>query len=133
MAPRVMYRMTQARWCFGERLREHRKTAAMTLSVAADVVGVKVSYMSDVELGNRKPFETHHVMALAAAFRLTNAATEELARLAAVERGGIRISANTHEAMQMLSTLARLVDDLSAIEVQEIQRLLSRVRESGSI
>ena len=50
---------------FGDALRKRRREAGKTLSDVAGVLGVSVVYVSDVERGNRRPFDSVRIIKLA--------------------------------------------------------------------
>ena len=71
---------------FGEALRKRRRETKRTLSDIADVLGVSVVYVSDVERGNRRPLNNDSIIKVAK-FLKTDAAP--LIRAADQERGVI--------------------------------------------
>jgi transcriptional regulator with XRE-family HTH domain len=50
---------------FGDALRKRRKDAGKTLGDVAEVLGVSVVYVSDVERSNRRPFDSERIIKLA--------------------------------------------------------------------
>ncbi len=71
---------------FGEALRKRRRETKKTLSDIADVLGVSVVYVSDVERGNRRPLNNDSIIKVAK-FLKTDPAP--LIRAADQERGVI--------------------------------------------
>jgi len=71
---------------FGEVLRKQRRQAGKTLADLAKPLGVSVVYLSDVERGNRKPFNNDRILK-AAEFLRTDASP--LIEAADWERGFI--------------------------------------------
>jgi transcriptional regulator with XRE-family HTH domain len=71
---------------FGDALRKRRKAAGKTLSDVAGLLEVSVVYVSDVERGNRRPFNTDRITKVAK-FLKTDAAP--LIAAADQERGVI--------------------------------------------
>lgn len=104
---------------FGKLLRERRKAGKKTMGEVADTVGCTVSFVSDVELGRRKPFQAGDISKIA---RMIGATRDEELRLqmaAAHERGSVAI---TNPRMQgIAAALARSGDRLSAEQIAEIE------------
>lgn len=94
------------RRAFGERLRELRKRAGKTLGDVADVLGVSVVYVSDVERGNRAPLRPDLVDKVADAL---GADAAELHRLAAEVRGAFELPTERmpERAREFVAGLAR--------------------------
>lgn len=51
---------------FGDLLRKLRRKAGKTLGDVADLLGLSVVFVSDVERGNRKPFSNDRIVKIAA-------------------------------------------------------------------
>jgi transcriptional regulator with XRE-family HTH domain len=71
---------------FGEALRKRRREANKTLSDIADVLGVSVVYVSDVERGNRRPLNNDSIIKVA---KFLKTEPEPLIKAADRERGVI--------------------------------------------
>jgi transcriptional regulator with XRE-family HTH domain len=97
---------TDRRRGFGERLRELRKKANLTLGDVADNLGVSVVYVSDVERGNRPPLRPDLIDKIAAV--LKSDATD-LHRLAAEARGAFEVRTDRipERAKEFMAGLAR--------------------------
>ena len=63
---------------FGEALRKRRRETKRTLSDIADVLGVSVVYVSDVERGNRRPLNNDSIIKVAKLAALTNTSAKLL-------------------------------------------------------
>ncbi|MGO8993895.1 MAG: helix-turn-helix domain-containing protein [Polyangiaceae bacterium] len=97
---------TDRRRGFGERLRELRKKAEMTLGDVAENLGVSVVYVSDVERGNRPPLRPDLIDKIAVV--LKSDATD-LHRLAAEVRGAFEVRTDRipERAKEFMAGLAR--------------------------
>jgi transcriptional regulator with XRE-family HTH domain len=71
---------------FGDLLRKLRRQADKTLGDLARLLGVSVVYVSDVERGNRKPFDNQRIIRIA---KFLNADPTALIEAADRERGFI--------------------------------------------
>ena len=71
---------------FGEALRRARREAGKRLSDIANLLGVSVVYVSDVERGNRRPFNNDRILRVA---RLLQTDAASLIAAADQERGVI--------------------------------------------
>jgi transcriptional regulator with XRE-family HTH domain len=102
----VLHMKTDRRRAFGERLRALRKKSEKTLGDVAEVLGVSVVYVSDVERGNRPPLRPD-LIEKAGAFLGADAA--ELHRLAAEVRGAfeLRTERMPERAKEFVAGLAR--------------------------
>lgn len=69
---------------FGSELRRIREAAGIPLSQFARSLGVSAAYLSDVELGNRQPFDAERIGQVA---RLLDVNASDLKVLAAETRG----------------------------------------------
>lgn len=69
---------------FGDALRRNRHDAEKTLGDVAELLGVSVVYVSDVERGNRGPFSNERIIKVA---ELVNTDPAPLIAAAAAERG----------------------------------------------
>lgn len=106
---------------FGKLLRKKRKEADKTLRATSDHIGVSVPYLSDVELGRRKPFQSAVVVSLA---EFLNADKDELLQAAATERQAVTIQSERGDVMQAAVGLARgeLTDD----DLKQILEIINR-------
>lgn len=91
---------------FGERLRALRKKADRTLGDVAEVLGVSVVYVSDVERGNRPPLRPDLIDKVAV---VLGGDAGELHKLAAEVRGAfeLRTDRMPERAKEFVAGLAR--------------------------
>jgi transcriptional regulator with XRE-family HTH domain len=109
---------------FGHVLRNNRRQAGKTLGDLAEVLGVSVVYLSDIERGNRKPLNKERILKIAGFL-----GTEATALLAAAdwERGFIEYDITKARPLEadvvggLVSGLARggITDD-QLMSIQEI-------------
>jgi transcriptional regulator with XRE-family HTH domain len=112
---------------FGKMLREKRKERGKTMGDIARALGCAVSYVSDVELGRRKPFQSEQITKIARALGGDPDDELKLHMAAAHERGSVSI---TNPKMQGIATaLARTGDRLSAEQIEQIEAVLRRAEE----
>ncbi len=110
---------------FGEALRKARHNAEKTLGDVATLLGVSVVYVSDVERGNRRPFNNERIIKVA---KFVNADPTPLIAAATAERGVIEYDitkANPLEAAvvsDLFSGLAR--GGVSDDQLEQIKRIL---------
>lgn len=110
---------------FGPLLREKRRHAGRTMAELARVLGVSVPYVSDVERGNRAPFDQRK---LHAAADFLGADVDELLTAAAVTRGCFRIDLSDNPvARSTAAALVRTWTELTDDELRQIRRIV----ESG--
>jgi transcriptional regulator with XRE-family HTH domain len=110
---------------FGDALRKRRREANKTLSEIADVLGVSVVYVSDVERGNRRPLNNESIIKVAK-FLKTDAAP--LIKAADQERGVIEYDISKARPLEadvvggLVSGLARggVTDD----QLRRIKKIL---------
>ena len=110
---------------FGDALRKSRHDAEKTLGDVANLLGISVVYMSDVERGNRGPFSNERILKVA---EFVNTDPAPLITAAAAERGVFEYditNANPLEAAvvrDLVSGLARggFTDD----QLEKIKKIL---------
>ena len=89
---------------FGDALRRTRQNAERTLGDIARLLGVSVVYVSDVERGNRRPFNNERILKVA---ELLEADPAPLIKAADVEKGVIEYDITKAKPLE-----ARVVGDL---------------------
>lgn len=110
---------------FGEALRKRRRDANKTLSDIADVLGVSVVYVSDVERGNRRPLNNESIIKVAKFLKIDAA---PLIKAADQERGVIEYDISKARPLEadvvggLVSGLARggVTDD----QLRRIKKIL---------
>ena len=110
---------------FGEALRRNRHNAEKTLGDVATLLGVSVVYLSDVERGNRRPFNNERIIRVA---KFINADPAPLIAAAIAERGVIEYDIANAKPLEaavvrdLVSGLARggFTDD----QLEKIKRIL---------
>jgi len=110
---------------FGEALRRARHSAEKTLGDVAALLGVSVVYVSDVERGNRRPFNNERIIKVAKFVKVDPA---PLIAAAAAERGVIEYDITNAKPLEaavvrdLVSGLARggFTDD----QLEKIKRIL---------
>ena len=113
---------------FGEHLRQLRKEKSKSMGDIARHIGVSVPYVSDVELGRRKPFAKVKIAQVA---ELLGVPAEPLIALAASDRGVVELdlepSTDSCAAGDSLkcSTEARKLRD----EVEQLRVDLERAKQ----
>lgn len=106
---------------FGGLLRRARKAAKMTMGDVARETGRSVSYISDVELGQRKPFKAPEIVRIA---RLLGTDAQPLIEAATRERGAVHIASQREDVMETAAGFARSADRLSPKKLEEIRKIL---------
>lgn len=112
---------------FGDALRRRRREAGKTLSNVADVLGVSIVYVSDVERGNRRPLDNDRIVKVAKYLKTDPA---PLIHAAAFERGVIEYDISKAGALEadvvggLVSGLARggVTDD----QLRKIKSILQK-------
>lgn len=109
---------------FGTLLRKLRKAGGKTMGQLADHLGVSVSYVSDVELGNRAPFDGAKVREAARFLRVDPTA---LFMAAAASRGAFELSVGSNATVNAVgAALMRAWGDLSEDDLQKISEVVNR-------
>lgn len=110
---------------FGEVLRRVRKEAGKTLADVADILGVSISYVSDVERGRRDPWASERIHQLARGLGVDPA---PLLQAAATSRGAFQLAAKgvSPKAHAVGLSLMRRWTELSDEQLQEIALTLDR-------
>lgn len=111
---------------FGEILRKERKKVGKTLGEVAEVAGVKISYLSDVELSRRNPLKTPQIIKVA---EMLGCDAQPLILAAAKQRGGVTISTGDKQLNNVAVSLARSGERLGPERLAEIQRIISEAEE----
>ena len=101
---------------FGDALRRTRQKAGRTLGDVAKLLGVSVVYVSDVERGNRRPFNNERILKIA---KFLKTDPEPLIGAADVDRGVIEYNITKAKPLEaavvgdLVSGLARggITDD----------------------
>jgi transcriptional regulator with XRE-family HTH domain len=112
---------------FGDALRKRRKDAGKTLSDVAGLLEVSVVYVSDVERGNRRPFDSDRIIKVAKFLKIDAA---PLIAAADQERGVIEYDITKARPLEanvvggLVSGLARggVTDD----QLRKIQKILHK-------
>jgi transcriptional regulator with XRE-family HTH domain len=111
---------------FGKELRKARNDSGKTMGDVADHIGCAVSYVSDVELGHRKPFKTEQVVKIA---RFLKCDAARLVALATAERGAVSITTQNPNVQNIAQSLARSGDKLSQGAIEQIEAILREDEE----
>lgn len=111
---------------FGEKLREARKRAGMTLGQLARQLDISVSHLSNVELGIKRPLPVDVVRKAAAILH-----TDEQDLLAAAFREpmAFTLNAKSQMAQETAAGLARQWDSMSERQHQSLQRFLENLED----
>ena len=116
---------------FGDILRRTRQNSGKTLGDVARLLGVSVVYVSDVERGNRRPFNNERILRIAS---FLNADPAPLIVAAHVEKGVIEYDISNAKPLEaavvgdLVSGLARggVTDD----QLQRIKNILKDPKET---
>ena len=110
---------------FGRLLRKYRKAAGKTLGDLARLLDFQPSYVSDVELGRRAPFQFDRLRQIAE-FLSPHADLEALDRAAAVDRGAFElpVEGTTDRARQVGAMLMRGWRNLSDEDLEVIGKMV---------
>ena len=110
---------------FGEFLRGRRTEQRLTLKEVADVLGVGISYLSDVERGRRKPFSPRDLNRLRKLSEALDVDLDELRRLSAAERtmDAAQMEPSSEKQRELLTALFRKdhADDVLAQAIELLQ------------
>lgn len=111
------------KYLFCNRLREERMKSRKTLGDVARYLGKSISYISDVERGNRMPFQKEDIEKFA---NLTGADEIQLKILAAQSRGFFTLNADgiSSQAQKVGVALMRKWTHLDEEKLRKIERLL---------
>jgi transcriptional regulator with XRE-family HTH domain len=110
---------------FGETLRKLRRKSNKTLGDVADAIGVSVPYLSDVERGNRRPFNVDRIVQIAV---FCNENPTELITAADAERGVIEYDIRNATPLEadvvggLVAGLAR--GGLDSEKLEKIQKII---------
>lgn len=111
---------------FGRFIRGKRQELKLSLKDVAESLGVTVAYLSDIELGRRKPFKQPELEKLA---DVLNVPFKDLDEKAEIERTrqalGISPEKNTRQLSVSLQ-LARSMRDLSDEQLDEIEKIMNK-------
>jgi transcriptional regulator with XRE-family HTH domain len=110
---------------YGKVLRKLRKAAGKTLGDVAEFLGLSITYVSDVELANRAPFDRDRNIRLA---RFLNAAPDALLIPAAEWNGAYELESKSvsPKAREVGAMLMRGWKDFDDEELAELERIASR-------
>jgi transcriptional regulator with XRE-family HTH domain len=111
---------------FGALLRSWRREAGKNLEETAALLGVKVPYLSQVELGHRPPLRTDRILAVAEYFGHD---PRPALALAAEERGAFELDASRvpPEARELGAALMRGWDELTADDAATLNRAFADI------
>lgn len=111
---------------FGARAKELRVRAGKTLREVADHLGVKVSYLSDVEHGRKKPFTPDVLNKFVG---MIECGADDLQRLAAKERDSIEIPLmkGAGKVNELAFALARSID--SGMDEAQVDAMLDMLKK----
>ena len=117
---------------FGDLMRQVRRKADKTLGDVARELGVSVVYVSDVERGNRKPFNTERLLKIAAFLK---ADVTPLIEAADKEKGFIEYDIRKASPLErdvvggLVAGLAR--GGVSDEKLEQINRILKNSPDEG--
>lgn len=114
---------------FGKLIKQLRNNAGLTLHEVAEALDVKVSYLSDVEHGRKKPFSPESILKFSG---LVKTDYKELQKLALAERNSIEIpiKAQNSKINDLAFALARSADSGVTQELKdELRKFLAEEEE----
>ena len=113
---------------FGDALRQTRRNAEKTLGDVAKLLGVSVVYVSDVERGNRRPFNNERILRIA---RFVKADPAPLIAAAYVERGVIEYAIAKAKPLEA-AVVGDLVSGLArgGVTNDQLQKILNILNDS---
>lgn len=106
---------------FGQLLRKVRSEKKKTLRDIARCVSHSVPYVSDVELGQRKPFQPEIINQIAEYLQID---PTPLLRAAVLERGAVTIQSPRPQMMEVAMGLTR--NELSDEQLSQILEIMGR-------
>lgn len=109
------------RHLFGSQLRQLRESAGLRLGEFARSIGVSPAYLSDVELGNRQPFDVERIEMIA---RLLHVKTADLKVLAAETRGAFSLEPMSEAHQRAGRALMRRWHTLDANALEQIVKVV---------
>ena len=112
---------------FGPLLRQLRKSRGMTIAQLADLLGVSVPYVSDVERSNRRAFSGATLVALEAALQLHPREVKQVQAAALRDRGAVEIASSRQEVLVVAALFGGRCDELSNGQLERIQAVLDEV------
>lgn len=113
---------------FGDALRRTRQQAGKTLGDVARELNISVVYVSDVERGNRRPFNTERILTIA---RLLEADPAPLIAAADADKGVIEYDISKAKPLE-----ARVVGDLvsglarGGVTDEQLRRIRTILKDS---
>lgn len=112
---------------FGQRLRDHRSAAGLTLGQIAASTGLRISYLSDIEVGRRPPPEQHRLAELSGCLGLSQSDEAALFEAAARDRGSVKLATAGRDPrlVRLASRLAEHWDALPASAQERIEEIVS--------
>lgn len=112
---------------FGKAIQAMRIKADLTLGAVAERLGVKVSYLSDVEHARKKPFAPELIAAFCRLVGETD--FKGLERLAAAERSSVEITIGKDAAVNELTfALARTINS-QQLDEDTVKRIMKVLEE----
>lgn len=109
---------------FGKRIRTLRNQADLTLNEVAQHLGIKVSFLSDVEHGRKSPLKPNLISRFA---EIIICDIKELQSLAAQSRSSIEIPLKNTKINDLAFALARSADSGDTSELKlEIEKFLEQ-------
>ncbi len=105
---------------FGSLLRELREARSMRLGEVAEAAGIKVAYLSQLELGRRRPPEEEVVNRLIQPLKASGEDRRKLKMLAELERKSFKLdlAGRSREEQDMMVALGRAWDDRTLTQDQ---------------
>lgn len=117
---------------FGDLLREFRSRANKSMGDCSRSLGVSVTFISDVERGTRAPFTKEKILKLSNYLDLSSTQVGQLLQASAQWRGVYELEVGASDAHNDTGlALLRGWNSLSTKQLEEIQNIVSRRRESG--
>lgn len=111
---------------FSKLVRAARKRAGLTLRDVAEIVGHSVPYVSDIELGRRKPYSSEKIERLAT--RLGEPVGPMLAA-AARERGAFEVPEDSSpHVVEAMAAMWRQLPDMTDEGLQELEDVIAKWR-----
>jgi len=113
---------------FGEKLREMRKTEAMSLKDLAQAIGVSSAYLSALEHGQRSRPSWYLLQRIIAHFNVIWDEAENLERLAALSHPRVTLDTSrlSPNATEMANRLAENIGKLSEGDIQEMLETIKK-------
>ena len=115
--------MTKTQLEFGELLRQLRKERKKTMGDVANLLGVSVPFVSDVERGNRTPFSPERIHQIA---KYLNTDPTPLLKAAAATKGTFELDAKrvSEKGQQFAASLMRSWSRLTEEQFEKLAQAL---------